>query len=92
MLYLVAISGAFINPLLTLGLSGAVSVYCMFEQTPLRAGGRDSARPDEPGDARRKRADVLMGQIGDLQDEYAEDIFRLAAENTALKKRARLLG
>ncbi|HEX8005450.1 MAG TPA: TMEM175 family protein [Trebonia sp.] len=90
-LYLVAIGAAFIHPLLTLGLSGAVSVYYVFEQTPLRVKDRDSARPDEPVGARRQRADVLMDQIRDLQDEYAEDVFRLAAENTALKKRARRL-
>jgi hypothetical protein len=88
---LLAIGAAFINPLLTPGLFGAAAVYYVFEQTPLGAGGRLSARPDEPGDDRRQRVGVLMGQIRDLQDEYAEDILRLTVENTALKKRARRL-
>jgi hypothetical protein len=79
--YLPVIGAAFINPLLALGLSGAIGVYYSFEQTPwLRAKGRVNARPGEPGDARRQRVGVLMGQIRGLQDEYAEDIFRLATD------------
>jgi uncharacterized membrane protein len=84
---LAAIGAAFIHPLLTLGLSGALTVYYVFEQTPLRGRGSSSARPDEPGGARRQRADVLMGQIPGLRDEYVEDIFRLAAENTERARR-----
>jgi hypothetical protein len=38
--YLLAIGAAFIHPLLTLGLSGAVSVYYTFERTPTRIKGR----------------------------------------------------
>lgn len=77
---LVIIGTAFINPLLALGLSSVIGVFYVFEQTPLRTKGRGSARPDEPGDARRQRVGVLMDQIQGLQDEYAEDIFRLAAD------------
>jgi TMEM175 potassium channel family protein len=43
--YLTVIGGAFIHPLLALGLSGAIDVYYAFEQMPLRAKGWGSARP-----------------------------------------------
>jgi uncharacterized membrane protein len=45
--FLTVIGTAFINPLLALGLSGAIDVYYVFEQTPLNARGRLSARSDE---------------------------------------------
>jgi uncharacterized membrane protein len=45
--YLLAIGGAIFHPLLTLGLSAVVDVYYGFEQTPLRARGWLSARPDD---------------------------------------------
>jgi uncharacterized membrane protein len=44
--YLPVIGSAFINPLLMLGLSGAIVVYYSFEQTPLGARGRFSAQSD----------------------------------------------
>jgi uncharacterized membrane protein len=44
--YLAVVGTAFIHPLLALGLSGVADVYYGFEQTPLRAKGRGSARPD----------------------------------------------
>jgi uncharacterized membrane protein len=47
MAYLLIVGAAFIHPLLTLGLSGVVDVYYVFEQTPLKARGRGSARPDD---------------------------------------------
>jgi uncharacterized membrane protein len=43
--YLAVIGTAFIHPLLALSLSGAIDVYYAFEQTPLLARGRGSARP-----------------------------------------------
>jgi uncharacterized membrane protein len=45
--YLLVIGAAFIHPLLALGLSGVVDVYYSFEQTPLMARGRGSARLDD---------------------------------------------
>ncbi|HEX8006903.1 MAG TPA: TMEM175 family protein [Trebonia sp.] len=47
-LYLLAIGTAFIHPLLTLGLSGAINVYYTFERAPLRAKG--IIRPDDARD------------------------------------------
>jgi len=48
MTYLLVIGAAFINPLLALGLSGAIDVYYIFEQTPTMV--RGIARPDNADD------------------------------------------
>ena len=47
--YLAVVGAAFIQPLLALGLSAVVDIYYAFEQTPLRAKGWLSARPDDTG-------------------------------------------
>jgi hypothetical protein len=44
--YSLVVGSAFISPLLALGLLIATVVFYAFEQTPLRASGRISARPD----------------------------------------------
>jgi uncharacterized membrane protein len=44
-LYLLVIGAAFISPLLALGLSGAIDVYYVFEQTPVMAKGKGSVWP-----------------------------------------------
>ena len=47
--YLTVIGGAFISPLLALGLSGSIAVYYMFERIPAFALG-DDTRPGEVDD------------------------------------------
>jgi uncharacterized membrane protein len=60
------IGAAFINALLALGLSGAVAIYYAFEQTPLNARGRGSARPDLRGRASERRAGRRPSRPGNV--------------------------
>jgi uncharacterized membrane protein len=81
--YLLVIGGAFINPLLALGLSGAVVVYFMFEQMPTRVmGGQGNATRggSRTRHAARRGSRVSRGRL----EIFSDAVFAVAITLLAL--------